>query len=186
MTSPSIELLLDADATINLRSLGILNVLIASDLELSFSSHVFENELSSLSRELQPLRDERRAKVRSVLTRTPEHRVYRELLRERCVDKGEAEAIAWCRANPPAGERFFVTDDDGARTASRCDPVAISSAECVALLVATGRLTEAACRGHLTVWDDASKQHGRPKKWRSFDEDFAGLLARTKQRLGLA
>ncbi len=179
----SIELVLDADATINLRSLGLLEVLVRSGVDLAVTSHAFENELSSLQAELVPHRDSGRIAVPAVVVRTPAHRAYKELLRQKGVDKGEAEAIAWCRDNPPALPRFFVSDDVGARTACKKDPVAISTADCAALLVATGHLTEAKCRELLGVWDDSSKQHGRPKKWRSFDEDFPELRRRVERLL---
>ncbi len=176
------ELLLDADATINLRSLGVLEVLLKSDITLTWTSYVFENELSSLQAELGPLRMSRRLHVAEVRTRTTAHALYKQLKQDG-VDKGEAEAIAWSRNNVETrGPRFFVSDDGHARASAGDDPPAIRSAECVALLVATGRLKLHRARELLSVWDDRSQHQGRPKRWQSFDSDFAPLLNRVRAR----
>lgn len=175
------ELLLDADATINLRSLGLLTWLVESDVDLTWTSFVFEHELSGLLGELEPLRDRGRVNVYGLQARTRAFGAFKELKRQG-LDKGEAEAIAWARDIKASQPRFFVSDDRAARRVAGDNPTAISTAECVALLVAMGKLDLEAARELLAVWDDQSKQHGRPKGWRCFDDDFPALLRGVERR----
>lgn len=87
------RLLLDADATLNLRNLGMLEPLLGSPLEVVWTSFVYEHELNSIRDELDPAVADGSARVEAVLARTPAHRAAKALRREG-VDKGEAEAIA--------------------------------------------------------------------------------------------
>jgi len=179
-----VELLFDADATINLRSIGMLEVFLGSDVELIWTSYVFENELCDLQRELGPLRASGQIQVAALSVRTPAHQAFQDLKRQG-VDKGEAEAIAWSRSTPTMSRRFFVSDDKRARKTANGDPPAISSAECVALMVLSDKLREDEAQELLGVWDDEGQRQGRPRGWKSVEQDFQKLLDKVRDTFDL-
>lgn len=178
------ELLFDTDATLNLRSLGVLDLIIKTNLTLIWTGYVFENELSNLQTELGPLRQSGRIQVQSLAVRTPAHGAFKAL-QQQGVDKGEAEAIAWSRSSPTQNRRLFVSDDKRARNTADGDPPAISSAECVALMVVSGHLSEHVAEQLLSVWDDQGQRQGRPRGWKSVEQDFQQLLAGVRERFGM-
>jgi len=111
-----VELLFDADATLNLRSPGVLAALVPTNIRLIWTSYVFENELSALQRELELLRDSGRAHVEAVLVRSAAHDACKAMRRDG-VDRGEAESIAWSRNTPAPSS---ATGCPGLDSTGRC------------------------------------------------------------------
>lgn len=177
------DLLLDADATVAMRGLSLLSRILESDAAVSFTGYIYEHELRK-PEYLEAHNASNRISVHHVLVRTPADASRRTLIRDERLDKGEAEAIAWLLDDPARAERFvFVTLDVRARKlALKRRLCAMNVAELAAGLVVAELLDVEVVRTHLSVWDDARNQSGRPKKWQDFDTDFTHLLGDVRDR----
>lgn len=87
-------LLLDTDALLVLRHLGLLrSILDIPSLRGSLTEFVARHELSDLAAEIKTLEATELLEVHSVVAKTTEYKQFKALTRAG-VDKGEAEALA--------------------------------------------------------------------------------------------
>jgi predicted nucleic acid-binding protein len=112
---------LDADAFLCLRALGLLEPVLRSPSApkptVVLLGYVANNELHDVTDLVRALEDTGALSIERVLARSPESRAVRHLRQRHRIHKGEAEAIAWLISRPE--ERIpFVSCDGGARRAA--------------------------------------------------------------------
>jgi len=173
------HLLLDADATLAMRSLSLWQLVLDSSAALTMTGYVARSELTSIwSSELEAHTKSGRLRVEDVVARTPAWTRRKHLIEVEGADKGEAEALAWVLETRPEPPPWFVSVDARARQlAAKHEVPAFDLGELAALLVARGLADEPVVRAKIAVWDDRAQQRGRPHAWVDLGTTFAALLA---------
>ncbi len=176
--------LLDADATLCIRSLRLFPVLRASTAlprPLIVTEYVARRELSSIDREIREMEGAGLILVKSVLRSDKD---YRRLVQEGA-DKGEAEAIAWALSLPRAERPLFISIDHEARRFAAENRVpAGDMMDFVIDLVELGVLTIAEAEDHTSPWLDHKQQRGRPRDFTTFSESMSQRRSKRGARDG--
>lgn len=170
-------ILLDADAFLCMRGLGILgDVVQATALVVHLTEYVARHELSPVASLVLDLEGSGRVIIGSVVARTPAFEMWRRLRREGA-DKGEAEAIAWGASREGVPRPWFVTlDGEARRHSARCGLRAMDVRDFLVRTVALGAVAVEVVRQAVAVWDDRGQQQGRPADWSSFERGFLDLV----------
>jgi predicted nucleic acid-binding protein len=170
MTDALERFLLDADAFIQLYSLGVFvlpQLQHASSLSLALTEYVARHELSSLGQVTSALEARRLLVIQQVSSRDPNWK----RLKQEGVDKGEAEAIAWALGEPAQKRPIFVSVDARARkTAMEHGLRTADLLDFTLALIDAGVISESDARTLLAPWEDRRQQRGRPKDFTTFDE----------------
>jgi predicted nucleic acid-binding protein len=176
-----VKVIIDADAFLVLRRLGLLRVLLeAPHVEGLMLQRAARYELSDIQSEVQELEGAGLLRVEALKAGTAQFQRYKSLT-GRGVDKGEAEAIAWAGSlGEPA---LFVTQDKRARTeAAAGGVVAIEAVDVVALTLHEQLVEEQTLREACGGWDDRRNAFGRPKDWSGFDGTMAQRIGALRTR----
>lgn len=183
--TPLRALLLDADAFNALRKLSIGS---ASLLEtflrrakeqvraVYLTQYVALHELSDLQAEVASWRSQNLLVIESVPS---SDLAYRYLRRQRQIDKGEAEAIAWSLKRERQDRPLFVSGDRGALNGARKNK--IPSTDLMGLLVElveSGLLTTKEAKAVVEPWSDPGQRIGKPKDYTNFEATFAKRRSR--------
>lgn len=177
-------ILFDTSAFLCAKKLGLLDLLVrtgAPEVSLCMTEYVARHELSTVSTDIDALRDSGLLDIHSVPARgSPASQNLWKLRREPRVHKGEAEAIAWAMSLPKNERPLFISDDDDARKGSARNRVPAGDLMDLAAEMLLAGITERAeLRRLLSVWDDRSQELCRPRDWSGFDST---LERRTTQR----
>lgn len=177
------DILLDADALINFRTLSIgsssvLAVLMQRAKEhgrrVYLTQYVAEHDLSDLQEEIAFLTGRGLLQIETLLFSDSDYRRLRDQ-----VDKGEAEAIAWSLKRDRKDRPLFVARDTEALRCARREKV--PATDLMGLLVEfveSGFLRKDEARAATEPWNDPGQQLGKPKDYRGFDVTFAKRLSR--------
>lgn len=183
------DYLIDSDAFHAMRSLRLLVELCARlplDRPLLMVGYAAYVELNPLQREIQALRSNGHLAIREVVKKSSAGERMRSLIR-RGVDKGEAEAIAWAVETFERDKRpiFVSVDFNARRFATSNQLVAVDLMGAIVEWVEDGLLDRAKAMELTVIWDDRSKEQGRPSDYQTFEHTYAQRLTVRKQRLGL-
>lgn len=183
------RLLLDTDAFLCLRNLGVLAAM--CDVTpcrgaIVLTEFVAYQELSSLRPEIDAWVRAGSMTVHPVLVRARKALLDGRGRNER-MHKGEAEAITFALSQPPASRPVFVSSDADARKAAERRAVpsfdvldaVVAAVECGCILI------DLASRS-LSIWDDKTQQQCRPGDWRGFASTFPSRRDRVRSVVGLA
>jgi predicted nucleic acid-binding protein len=181
--NPPKAFLLDADAFINLRKLQIgsnslMEVLLQRAKQQQRAvyptEYVAKHDLSDLQAEITSLQSRGFLKVERLPSSDSD---YARLRKQ--VDKGEAEAIAWCLKRDRRDRPVFVTRDKRALDRARDNKV--PSTDLMGLLVESVEsrlLTKREAKEAADPWNDPGQQIGKPRDYKTFDAAFAKRRSR--------
>lgn len=174
--------ILDADAFLALRSLGLLAPLVrglAAHTRVVVTGYVGRRELSTVAAVVTALSNDGVLAVEALEKRSPAQQTFQKFKRAiaqhdkamKRVDLGEAECVACALHVEPTP--VFVSCDVGAR--SFADRHRVRATDVLGLGVVAvhlGALSEADLRERLAPWDSPDPFVCRPKGYTTFDEFF--------------
>ena len=175
------KVIIDADAFLVLRHLGLLHALLAAPhVHAVMLERAARYELSDIQREVCELEAALLIRVEAVKARTPEFERFRNLVKRR-VDKGEAEAIAWAGSLDDAV--LFISQDKRARAEAATSGLeAVDVADLLSLACHEGLIDEDRVRAACSRWDDHRNEFGRPRDWSGFDRTMATRIVCLRDR----
>lgn len=170
--------LIDADAFLHLRKLGLLDLYFAGPgvLPVILAGRVAEYELSSIAQFVTGLRAAGRVEVEHVRAASEAMQRFKAL-RQQGADRGEAEAIAWAMGLPVAERPLFISVDRKARQFA--DQNGVPAADLMDLMVdwvERGLVRREDVEQALLPWEDKTRQLGRPADYTTFDETYRRRL----------
>lgn len=177
------EYLLDADAVINLHSLGLIDALCtalrAGVIVAHCTRYVWNVELNALPGVRKAL-EEAGMQVHPIDPKSPAGETFRRMLRERGNlgrnSKGENELVAFAQHSTTL--LTLVARDAGARRMAEASNVAsLDLCQFVCELVVRSAIDEAVALEALSVWENPHAGNGRPRDFVSFSD----ALARRRQ-----
>lgn len=168
-------LLLDADAFLCLRKLGLLSLVCSAASRTEFllvSGYVARTELSSVATQVSAMEASGCLEVQDVLVRTPAASRWKDF-RRKGIHKGEAEAIAFALDADRHTRPVFISADNRAReAAAECRVPATDVMGFVVIAVGRGWLSRSDAENALSIWDDPAQEICRPRDYESFDRTF--------------
>lgn len=178
-------ILIDADAFLFARSLGLLELLEATHEvwpkpTLRCTATIARNELYTVQELVQKLEALGLLRVEHILARTPAARLKREIQDKCRVHKGEAEAIAWACSVGSDRPVVFVSHDLGAqRAATQSSLVAWDLFDLGKHWLEGRYISETQFRESFAVWEADRYASGRPST-------FDGVEATFQRRFGIS
>lgn len=175
--------ILDADAFLALRSLGLLDPVVrglAAHTRVVVTGYVGRRELSTVAAVVTAFSNDGVLAVEALEKGSPAQQTFLKFKRAiaqhdkamKRVDLGEAECVAWALHIEPTP--VFVSCDVGAR--SFADRHRVQATDVLGLGVVAvhlGVLSEAELRERLAPWDSPDQFVCRPKGYTTFDELFS-------------
>ena len=175
MSTPPFVFVVDADAFIALRALGVLDAITqsaaAATIDLVLTGYIATHDLSSLSTTINALCQSGHCRVEKVTPSSVAGQMFRGLRKKPCVTKsgkpvhkGEQEAVCWLVSVRP--DATFESADAGAIDLARDHGIRAGDVLAfVCDLVVLGILNSQSASQLLTPWEDRVTGLGRPKEY---------------------